>query len=133
MGIRRVLAMIKSSRDYRLAKSKPNDFMPPIPLPNSLTPNPQHPTPNTQHPQFLLRLLQILLAVIAIGLIAAGSSIEYKVYDNPAQQFGLRSFTEVRAIQLVEDATFSGTIRIGDELFSTYNRAAPKGKMACPT
>lgn len=81
----------------------------------------------------LERILQIILALVAVILLAAGSDREYKVYDNPREEFGLRSYTVITAFQLVEDATFSGTIRKGDELFSTYNREAPKGKMACPT
>ncbi len=79
------------------------------------------------------RVLQILLSLIALALLAAGSVREHKVYERPEAQFGLRDFTNISEYQLIEDATFSGTIRKGDELFSTYNRAAPKGKMACPT
>lgn len=81
----------------------------------------------------LERALQIILSLIAITLLAAGSLREHKVYEKSQEQFGLRNFTDISEYQLVEDATFSGTIRKGDELFSTYNRAAPKGKMACPT
>jgi len=81
----------------------------------------------------LERALQIILSLIAITLLAAGSLREHKVYEKSQEQFGLRNFVDIGEYQLVEDATFSGTIRKGDELFSTYNRAVPKGKMACPT
>lgn len=81
----------------------------------------------------LERIFQILVALIAVIFLLAGSFREYKVYDNPQQEFGLRNYTHISEYQLVEDATFSGTIRKGADLFSTYNRAEPKGKMACPT
>ena len=81
----------------------------------------------------LQRSLQILLVAAAISLLAAGYYREHKVYDNPKEEYGLRNYAVISEFQLVEDATFSGTIRKGGELFSTYNRAEPKGKIACPT
>jgi hypothetical protein len=81
----------------------------------------------------LERTLRIVLALLAVFLLVAGSYSEYKVYDNPQEQLGLRNFTDISGYQLVQDATFSGTIRIDGDLYSTYNRAAPKGKIACPT
>ncbi len=79
------------------------------------------------------RTLQILLALVALVLLAAGSFREHKVYTDPKQEYGVRDFIEIGEYQLVEDATFSGTIILRGELYSTYDRTAPKGKMACPT
>lgn len=81
----------------------------------------------------LERIFQILVALIAVIMLIAGSFREHKVYDNPQQEYGLRNYTHISEYQLVEDATFSGTIRRGTDLFSAYNRAESKGKMACPT
>ena len=81
----------------------------------------------------LQRVLQILVALAALVMLVAGSFREHKVYDNPKQEYGLRNYTDISEVQLVEDATFGGTIRKGADLFSTYDRAGPKGKMACPT
>lgn len=81
----------------------------------------------------LERIFQIILGLIAAAFLIAGSYREHKVYDKSEQEFGLRKYTDISEYQLVEDATFSGTIRKWGELYSTYNRTAPKGKMACPT
>ena len=81
----------------------------------------------------LRRVLQILVAFVAVLMLIAGSFGEHKVYDNPKQEYGLRNYVYISEYQLVEDATFGGTIRRGTDLFSTYNRSEPKGKMACPT
>jgi hypothetical protein len=81
----------------------------------------------------LERVFQILVALIAVMMLIAGSFREHKVYDNPKQEYGLRNYIYISEYQLVEDATFSGTIRRDADLYSTYNRAEPKGKMACPT
>ncbi len=78
-------------------------------------------------------ILKITLALVALGFLVAGASREYKVYDIPREEYGLRSYTDISEYELVRDATFSGTVRKGDELYSTYNRAAPQGKIACPT
>ena len=81
----------------------------------------------------LERTLQFALTLAAVILLIAGSYREHKVYDKSKEEFGLRSYTEISEFRLVEDATFSGTIRQWGELHSTYDRTAPKGKMACPT
>jgi len=81
----------------------------------------------------LVRVFQIILGLLAIVCLVAGNDREHKVYNKSDKEYGLRSFTEIREYQLVEDATFSGTVRKWGDLFSTYDRAAPKGKMACPT
>ncbi|MBZ5497449.1 MAG: hypothetical protein LAP85_13695 [Acidobacteriia bacterium] len=79
------------------------------------------------------RILQIVLGLAAVIFLIAGSYREHKVYDKSKEEFGLRSYTGISEYKLVEDATFSGTIRKWGELYSTYDRAVPKGKMACPT
>ncbi len=81
----------------------------------------------------LERILQIILGIVAATFLVAGSYREHKVYNKSEQEFGLRNYTDISEYQLVEDATFSGTIRKWGELYSTYDRTAPKGKMACPT
>ncbi len=80
-----------------------------------------------------IRILQIILGLIAVVCLVAGNYREYKVYDRSDKEFGLRTYTEISEYQLVEDATFSGTVRKWGDLFSTYDRTVPKGKMACPT
>ncbi len=79
------------------------------------------------------RTVRIALALLAVALLVAGSSREHKVYDNPKEEYGLRSYSDISEYQLVVDATFSGTIRRGSELFRTYDRTGPKGKTPCPT
>ncbi len=81
----------------------------------------------------LERILQVVLGLIAAALLVSGYFREHKVYNKSDQEFGLRDYTDISEYQLVEDATFSGTVRKWGELYSTYDRAAPKGKMACPT
>jgi hypothetical protein len=81
----------------------------------------------------LVRIIQVILGLLAVGFLVAGNYREHKVYDKSDKEYGLRTYTDISEYQLVEDATFSGTIRKWGELFSTYDRAAPKGKMACPT
>jgi hypothetical protein len=79
------------------------------------------------------RMVRITLALLAVALLMAGGARKHKVYDNLKEEFGLRSYSDISEYQLVVDATFSGTIRRGNELFSTYDRTGPKKKVACPT
>ncbi len=81
----------------------------------------------------LERTLQVLLTLTALILLAVGNFREHKVYEKSQEQFGLRNYTDISEYQLVEDATFSGTVRLGDDLVGTYDRTAPKGKTPCPT
>jgi hypothetical protein len=73
----------------------------------------------------------VLLAALALMLV---SSVRvYKVYDADADDWGMRTFHKIGERELVEDATFTGVIRKGAELLSTYDRTKPKVKRACPT
>ena len=81
----------------------------------------------------LVNVLRMIVVLAVIVLLVAGHYREHKVLDNPKEEYGLHNYAEISEYQLVEDATFSGTIRKWGQLFSTYDRAAPKGKMACPT
>ncbi|MCK5558719.1 MAG: hypothetical protein KAJ01_10085, partial [Candidatus Hydrogenedentes bacterium] len=60
----------------------------------------------------------------------------HKVYDAEAETDewgGMRTFHKISERELVEDATFTGVVRKGNELQSTYDRSEPKGKRLCPT
>lgn len=78
-------------------------------------------------------MLQKAFVILALIFFLIGSFRRFKVYDNLKEEFGLRHYSEIGEYQLVKDATFSGTIRKGGELFSTYDRTSPKGKTGCPT
>ena len=77
----------------------------------------------------------VVLFVLACTFLAAGAVLKHKVYDDDemSRQFGLFTFRTISEVQLTVDATFSGTVRKDDKLFSTYDRSAPRGKKACPT
>ena len=79
------------------------------------------------------RILQVGLGLLAVVFLVAGGYRSHKVYDQAKEEFGLRNFSDISEYQLVQDATFSGTIRKWGELYSTYDRTGPKGKIACPT
>jgi len=74
----------------------------------------------------------IALLVVAV-LLAIGLVRSHKIYDKSTEEFGIQAFTKISEASLVEDATFSGVVRQGERLYSTYDRALPKGKRACPT
>jgi len=81
----------------------------------------------------LERILAGIGLAVAMSLVVIGAVISHKVYDAGTEEFGIVAFTRIGERQLVEDATFSGVLRKGDRLYSTYDRAVPKGKRACPT
>jgi hypothetical protein len=81
----------------------------------------------------LERILAGVVLAVAMSLIVIGARISHKVYDAGTEEFGIVAFTRIRDRQLVEDATFSGVLLKGDRLYSTYDRAVPRGKRACPT
>ena len=71
--------------------------------------------------------------LVAIGFLVYGNLRSHKVYDPETEKFGIETFDWINERQLVEDATFSGTIREKGKLYSTYDRSQPVGKRACPT
>ena len=80
------------------------------------------------------RALAVLLLLIAVVWLLAGGSRVHKVYDADADEWGgIRTFQKISERELVEDATFTGVVRKGNELQSTYDRSKPKGKRLCPT
>lgn len=81
------------------------------------------------------KLVAISLLVVAVALLGAGAVCTYKVYDEDDEfaEFGLLTFTKISDRQLAEDATFTGVVRVGVRLYSTYDRSQPRGKKACPT
>lgn len=78
-------------------------------------------------------IIGAIFFLCAVTLILYGSSQKRKVYDKDCEEFGIQAYTLVSEKALVVDATFSGTIRKGDKLFSTYDRSEPVGKRSCPT
>ena len=79
---------------------------------------------------------RFLAAVVAAGagsLLLIGLLRGHKVYEAGAAGFGLLSFQRIAERQLVIDATFSGVLRRGVRLHSTYDRTVTRGKRACPS
>ena len=79
------------------------------------------------------KILAIAFFVIALAFLVVGNLQSFKVYDADAEEFGLESFDKINERSLVIDATFTGTIRKGDKLYSTYDRTVKGGKRPCPT
>lgn len=75
------------------------------------------------------------LLLIAVALIVCGMTFKRKIYDQKDEfsDFGLATFSRLNDAKLVVDATFTGVTRTDGKLYSTYNRALPRGKKACPT
>ena len=85
-----------------------------------------------RQPRPLLASLAVLLGAL---LLLAGSRMRsHRVYEPGEDLFGMAIFTRVSESRLVEDATFGGATRMDDgRLVTTYDRAAPAGRRACPT
>ncbi len=79
------------------------------------------------------KVLAATALIVALALLIVGSVRQHKVYEADAEEFGLVAFQRITDRQLVIDATFSGTLRKGLRLYSTYDRSKPRGKKACPT
>lgn len=79
------------------------------------------------------RIAAAVLLGVAVMLLLGGMVRSHKVYDRSTEEFGLVTFTRVSDGALIIDATFSGAERIGDRLYTTYDRSVPRGKQACPT
>ncbi len=84
-----------------------------------------------RRPRHLIPALALLAAALALMIFAATRS--HRVFEPEADEFGMQIFTRVSERRLVEDATFSGTVRLGERLVTTYDRSAPPGRAACPT
>lgn len=83
------------------------------------------------------RGIGIALFIAAVGMLVASAGVKYRVYDSaeddPFAVFGTLTFQTISEADLVRDATFSGTLRRDDRLYSTYDRSQPRQKRACPT
>ena len=77
----------------------------------------------------LQKFTSILFLVLAIFFILAGLLSTHKVYEDEQSVF----YYKVAERRLVVDATFSGVIRKGTKLYTTYDRTAAIGKRPCPT
>ena len=82
---------------------------------------------------WLQKTLAIMALIIALFFLLLGNIRSHKVYDESIKEFGILPFHKISERDLVVDATFTGTIRRGDKLFTTYDRSQPVGKRACPT
>ncbi len=81
------------------------------------------------------KIVAFTVLIVAVGMIVAGCIVTHKAYDkdDSLAEFGVMTFTRLHEWQLIEDTTFTGVERRGDKLYSTYDRAKPRGKKACPT
>lgn len=76
-----------------------------------------------------LKILTFILLFVSLSLIVIGLTSSHKVYNRGMDLF----FYKVSERRLVVDATFSGVIRDGDKLYTTYDRSQDIGRRACPT
>ena len=77
--------------------------------------------------------LTVFVLALSVVFIAAGFFKQRKVYEQTADEFGIRNYNRIKDYQLVIDTTFGGVTRKGDKLYSTYNRDEQRGKRKCPT
>lgn len=85
------------------------------------------------HNPSLQKTLACVLLVVALVFLAVGAKREHKIYDAEVEEFGLLAFIKISDRALTIDTTFGGVTRKNGRLYSTYDRAAPRGKKACPT
>lgn len=85
--------------------------------------------------QRLRKIIATALLAAAVAMMVAGLVHQRRVYEDSGDfaEFGLRTFTRVRDVEMAIDATFSGIVRKDGRLYTTYDRMAPRGKQACPT
>jgi len=79
------------------------------------------------------KLLAITILIISFILFLMGNVRIHKVYDTGTAEYGILAFHRISERQLVIDSTFSGVLRKGEKLVSTYDRSQPVGKRPCPT
>ena len=82
---------------------------------------------------FARKMLATFALILAAMLIVIGARRSHKIFDEMEDDFGLLAYQRIDDRQLIIDTTFSGVLRKGDRLHSTYDRAQQKGKRACPT
>ena len=81
------------------------------------------------------KIIAIALLIVSVVMLVVSQASTYKVYDDDplAAEFGLLTFKKISELELVIDATFTGTTRRDGKLYSTYDRTQVRGKKACPT
>ncbi len=79
------------------------------------------------------RLAAAALIAMAIVLLLLGALRTHKVFDPVTEEFGIVGFQLISERELVEDATFGGVRLDKGQLYTTYDRAQPRGKRTCPT
>ncbi|MFH0946967.1 MAG: hypothetical protein V2A76_17385 [Planctomycetota bacterium] len=87
------------------------------------------------------RHFRIVLSISILGasaaLLWAGSNRSHEVVGEDAEELaellGFVPFELISDRQLIIDATFTGVVRRGEWLISTYDRSQPRKKQACPT
>jgi hypothetical protein len=81
-----------------------------------------------------------LVLAASVAFLVVGSNRSHKVVGEDAEEVAellgfvpLESFELISDQELVIDATFTGVVRRGKMLVSTYDRSQPRKKQACPT
>ena len=73
----------------------------------------------------------------SVAFLVVGSNRSHQVVGEDAEELaellGLVPFELISDQELVIDATFTGVVRRGEMLVSTYDRSQPRKKQACPT
>jgi hypothetical protein len=75
------------------------------------------------------KILSFIFLFVSLSLIVFGLTRSHKVYNRDMDLF----FYKVGERRLVIDATFTGVIRDGDKLYTTYDRTRDAGRQSCPT
>lgn len=75
------------------------------------------------------KILSFIFLFASLAAIVFGLTRSHKVYTREMDLF----FYKVSERRLVVDATFSGVIREGEKLYTTYDRSRDIGRRSCPT
>jgi len=75
----------------------------------------------------------VALLLLALGFLAVGAGRTHQVLSTEVEDFGVPTYERIPDWQMIIDTTFSGVIRDGAELYSTYDRSQPRSKKKCPT
>ena len=79
------------------------------------------------------RIVAIVVLLVALVFVVAGTARTHRVYGMDGDEFGLLTFDRIREGALVVDSTFTGVARRDGRLHSTYDRTVERGKRTCPT
>lgn len=81
--------------------------------------------------------MSIAILGVSGALLVAGGKRTHEVVGEDAEELaellGFVPFELISDQELVIDATFTGVVRRGELLVSTYDRSQPRKKQACPT